>query len=114
VALSDNVTLPPHSITKLKTGLCVEIPDGHFGLLTSKSSWASRGVITLLDVIDSKYSSDVTLMLHNVSGQKVNLESGRFVSQLMVMPYTRCTLRLTQQLSSSSREAKGLDNFTTS
>jgi dUTP pyrophosphatase len=112
IATSVDVTLHPHSITKLKTGLRVEIPDGHFGMLMSKSSWASRGVITLLGVVDSDYRGDVTLMLHNVTRQLVNLACGTFVSQLVVMPYTRCTLQLTQQLSSTSRGTKGFGEAT--
>lgn len=69
------------------TGVAVEIPEGHVGLVVGRSGLTSRGFGVRLGVIDSGYRGSICVMTHNTScAQGWTIRPGDRIAQLLVVP----------------------------
>ncbi len=96
----------------LGTGVHVEIPGGHVGLLIPRSSWGSKGfrLTNTVGVIDSDYRGEILMMRdpHPTKGH-LKLAPGDRVAQLVVVPCVTKTFECRQlnELSSTCRADGG-------
>ena len=76
------------TITKISTGVNVEIPDGHVGLLAVRSGLASKGVILAngVGIIDADYRGEVGVMLTRLTPGHTHVKAGDRVAQLVIVP----------------------------
>lgn len=108
--ISREVTLEPGGRTLVGTGISVEIPPGCVGLVFPRSGLAAKRGITLsnaVGVIDSGYRGEIRATLMNVSDEKVTLEAGTRVMQMVVMPYVPCEVVAVDELGDTERGADG-------
>ena len=91
-----------------KTGLAVEIPEGHVGLLFPRSSVYKTGqsLTNCVGVIDSGYRGEVMLKF-TLSPYGKNYEVGDRVGQLLIMPYPQVEFEEVEELSSTDRGSGG-------
>jgi dUTP pyrophosphatase len=73
--------------TLVSTGVAVEIPSGHFGLVKDRSSLAVKGLRTSAGVIDSDYRGEVKVVLTNASSEAREIEPATRIAQMIVMPH---------------------------
>ena len=90
------------------TGLAIEIPAGHMGLLFPRSSNAKQNLLLCnsVGVIDSDYRGEVMLKFKPVGGEK-RYNIGDRVAQLIIMPYPNVEFEETDELSATIRGAGG-------
>jgi dUTP pyrophosphatase len=82
---SEPVTLSPGGRAAVRTGIHLEIPPGHVGLVWPRSGLAvHHGIDTLAGVIDSDYRGEVKVVLVNHGGQEFRIEAGDRIAQLLV------------------------------
>src|SRR3990167_1051133 len=73
----ENVVFPPGRQERVRTGIAVEIPEGHVGLIWDKSSISfNLGLKVFGGVIDSGYRGEIIMALYNSSGKEILLEKG--------------------------------------
>ena len=87
------------------TGVALEIPPGHVGLLFPRSS-VSRTCLSLANsvgVVDSGYRGEIMLKYRNASEANSFYKSGDRVGQLIVLPYPQIELIEVEELSSTER-----------
>ena len=95
---AESVTLPAGGRAAVATGVSVEIPAGHAGLVWPRSGLAVRhGIDTLAGVIDSDYRGEVKVVLVNHGPEPWAVAPGDRIAQLLVQPvararFTRATL----------------------
>ncbi len=93
------ITLPPGGRAAVPTGVFLEIPNGHVGLVWPRSGLAVRhGIDTLAGVIDSDYRGEVKVVLVNHGEEPFTISPGERVAQLLVQrveraAFTRAALR---------------------
>ena len=108
----ETVTLGPGETRMVGTGVSVEIPAGHFGLVVPRSGLGSRGVnlSNCAGVIDSGYRGEIRAPLHNNHrvGAPVVIKRGERVAQLLVLPYVSCECVEVDELGETER---GTDGF---
>jgi dUTP pyrophosphatase len=72
------------------TGIAVEIPDGHAGLVLPRSGLAKRHGISLVNspgLIDSGYRGEIRVLLLNTDPAEVfRVEPGERIAQLVITP----------------------------
>jgi dUTP pyrophosphatase len=86
------VVLPPGARAAVATGLHVEIPAGHVGLVWPRSGLAVRhGIDTLAGVIDSDYRGEVRVVLVNHGEAPFRIEAGDRIGQLLVQKVERAS-----------------------
>lgn len=87
---SEAVTLPAGGRAAVPTGLIVEIPPGHVGLVWPRSGLAVRhGIDTLAGVIDSDYRGEVKVVLVNHGTEPFAIAPGDRIAQLLVQAVAR-------------------------
>ena len=101
------LTLEPGARAAVPTGLFLEIPPGHVGLVWPRSGLAVKhGLDTLAGVIDSDYRGEVRVVLVNHGRESVRVEAGDRVAQLLLQRVERARFEAAD-LAASERGAGG-------
>ena len=85
------VILQPQTRERFPTGFAFVIPQGHVGLVCSRSGLAWKNGISVLNspgVIDSDYRDEVYVMLVNHSHEAYTLQPRARIAQIIFQPYT--------------------------
>jgi dUTP pyrophosphatase len=73
------------------TGVAVELPEGHAGLVLPRSGLAARHGIALVNapgLIDSGYRGEIRVLLLNTDPREAfEIETGDRIAQLLVVPF---------------------------
>lgn len=69
--------------TRIKLGVCVEIPKGYVGFIMGRSSLNKKGIACLTGVIDSGYTGEIAVILNSV-GALAKINKGDRIAQLVV------------------------------
>ena len=81
----ESYTLKPLERKLFKTGISVEIPEGHYGRIAPRSGLAYKhGLDVLAGVIDSSYRGEIGVILINLGDKDVYITHGDRVAQLIV------------------------------
>ena len=87
---AEDVTLGAGQWASVGTGLSVEIPPGHVGLVWPRSGLAVRhGIDTLAGVIDSDYRGELRVVLLNHGREPYAIAAGDRIAQLLVQRVER-------------------------
>lgn len=91
------------------TGLAVEIPPGHVGLIFPRSSNFKVGLSlsNCVGVIDSGYRGEIKFMFRPTGRPRKNYEVGDRIGQLIVIPYPQVKIEEVTELSDSERGEGG-------
>lgn len=120
----EDVFIPVGSTGKVKTGVAIEIPEGYVGRISDRSGMASKGLIVGAGVIDTGYSGDHTVVLHNFSGNQerkdlpgkgviyrgvigYQVQKGDKIAQLVIYPIVTPEVQLVEELWISERGNTG-------
>lgn len=91
-AIEDVVFLPGKQ-ARVHTGVAVEIPEGHVGLIWDKSSVSfNMGLKVMGGVIDSEYRGEIIMNLLNTSDKEVLMEKGHKVAQMIIQKFEHCDI----------------------
>lgn len=87
LAVSDPVTFFPHVVTKVYTGIAMEIPKGYHGEIHIRSSWGKRGIrlANCTGIIDSDYRGEITLLVINDTNEVYYALEGKRIAQLILV-----------------------------
>jgi dUTP pyrophosphatase len=107
-----DAVVEPLARVMVATGVAVEIPDGHAGLVLPRSGLASRQGLTLANapgLIDAGYRGELIVSLVNLDPtEPVRIAVGDRIAQLVVVNVPSVEAVLVEKLSSSER---GVDGF---
>jgi dUTP pyrophosphatase len=106
------VNLQPGARAAVRTGLAVEIPPGHGGLVLPRSGLARRHGISLVNapgLIDAGYRGELEVLLLNTDrSEPVTLDTGDRIAQLVLVAVSTPQFEEADALSESDR---GLGGF---
>lgn len=92
------------------TGIRVEIPPGFFGMVCSRSGFAHKHGIVVLNspgIIDSDYTGELKLLLYNAGHKPHTVDPGMRVAQLVFAPHVQAKFKITSVLKPTERGNKG-------
>lgn len=108
---SEKAHIGPGERWQVATGIAVEIPEGHAGLVLPRSGLAKRHGISLVNapgLVDAGYRGEVkVLLLNNDPAEIFRIEPGDRIAQLLVTPFAAVDPVLTEALSESARGEAG-------
>lgn len=108
---AEEAHIGPGERWKVGTGLAVEIPAGHAGLVLPRSGLADRHGIALVNspgLIDSGYRGEIGVLLLNTDPAEIfRVSAGDRIAQLMIVPYVDPEPVEADELSPSERGGDG-------
>lgn len=100
-------TLAPGERVSVGTGIALEIPPGHAGLVMPRSGLAASNGIALVNspgLIDSGYRGEIRVLLLNTDRERrFEIEPGDRIAQLVVTPVVQATPVAAAELTAGSR-----------
>ena len=109
-ALEDAV-LEPGQRASIRTGVALEIPPGHAGLVVPRSGLAMRHGISVVNapgLIDAGYRGEVQVLLLNTDSRaSFSLSAGERVAQLVLVRVETPAVREVSELAVSERGSGG-------
>lgn len=107
----EQTTIAPGERVSVRTGLAVEIPSGHAGLVLPRSGLAAKHGITLPNapgLIDAGYRGEVRVLLLNTDrDESFEIAPGDRVAQLLLTPFADAEPVEAVELTATSRGAGG-------
>lgn len=98
--------LHAQQLVDIDTGVAVEIPEGHLGLIVSRSGCVRRGLLVEGEgVIDSDYRGTIRVLLR--ATRAVEIHEGDRVAQLLILRSPRCRIQRVESLTPTARGAGG-------
>ncbi len=101
------VTIGAGERVAVGTGLAVEIPDGHAGLVVPRSGLALRHGLSIVNapgVIDAGYRGEVRVILLNTDREATfTVEPGMRIAQLLVVPAVAIDVVELRELTTTER-----------
>lgn len=105
---TEDVTIPPLSSVVIPSGVCLEVPEGCFGLLTHRSSLNIKQSLVIPDgTVDSDYRGEIKVKVYNLSERNQTIREGDRFAQLIVIPFKTETLELVETLEDTERGDNG-------
>jgi dUTP pyrophosphatase len=99
----ENYTLIPGERRLFKTGLQIEIPEGHVSLIWDKSGVANKGIKTMGGVIEYTYRGEYCVILLNTSNENYEVKKGQKIAQLLIQPVATAEVIEVSELSETQR-----------
>lgn len=97
----------PHSMRVIDTGVHIEIPEGFYGALRSKSGLMTKKRITTDGTIDAGYNGSIAVALFNHSEELAIFDEGDKVAQLVIQPCETPEVEIVDELTETERGEKG-------
>ena len=105
---SEYSIVPARGKALIPTGLCLELPGGHVGLIWPRSGLAVKHSIDCgAGVIDSTYRGEIKVLLFNHSDENFTIESGNRIAQLLVQKIEHINFISVDSLEKTQRNEAG-------
>lgn len=103
----ERTVLPARAITKVHTGIAVELPENTSGIIWGKSSVESKGIKAMAGLVDALYRGELIVCMYNLNEQDFVFEAGQKVAQLVVLPTLYPAFEEVSELTDTSRGEGG-------
>ena len=80
------VTVKPHSVEYVPTGIGVELPEGFSVEIRTRSSNPKRGFYVVTGTVDNGYKGEIKIMCYNFTCSDVEISKGDKIAQLIFQP----------------------------
>ncbi len=99
----------PNSTINISTGLRIEIPSSHFGMVVPRSGLGrhSLSVTNSPGIIDPDYRGELCVLVYNGSYVNHWIEHETRIAQLVIIPVTPITINEVSSLSITERGEEG-------
>ncbi|MBK5110817.1 MAG: dUTP diphosphatase [Thermoleophilia bacterium] len=108
---SETAHIGPGERWQIGTGIAVEVPAGHAGLVLPRSGMARRHGISVVNspgLIDSGYRGEIkVLLLNNDPAEVFRVEPGDRIAQLVITPVIIAEPEAVESLSDTERAEDG-------
>lgn len=104
----EDVLLAPQDRKMIRTGISIELPGNHVGLVWDRSGLAAKhGIKSMGGVIDEGYRGEVQVILYNTRKDYYQVKRGDRIAQLLIQKVERPEIEIVDTLEESKRGVKG-------
>ncbi|MDO8623533.1 MAG: dUTP diphosphatase [archaeon] len=105
---NENISIEPYEQKIIKTGIAMEIPKNHVGLIRDRAGIVKKmGIHTSAGTFDPNYRGEISVILVNFGDEAVLIEKGMRIAQLVILPVTKVSIKQVEKLEDSERGEKG-------
>lgn len=109
-AITEPISIPPHTTVKIGTGLSFELPPCTFiGIFPRSGIATKRGLrpANCVGVCDPGYRGEYIVALHNDTNETQIVEPGERIAQMILLPFISMKFKEVDELSETERGAAG-------
>jgi dUTP pyrophosphatase len=99
--------LPQDAMVEIKTGIAIEIPEGHYGEIKCRSSLGKIGIRVHSGVLDAGYRGEITVWMQNLGQKEYVVNKGDKIAQIIVKAVVPFEVTEVKELSKSVRGLNG-------
>ena len=104
----DTVMFAPNAQMRVHTGVALEIPEGHVGLIWDKSSISfNQGLKVMGGVIDAGFRGELVMSMYNTTDKEQKIEKGHKIAQMIIQKFEDCDIVEVADLSDTVRGDQG-------
>jgi dUTP pyrophosphatase len=108
ISSNENSIIPPGESKVIKTGIQIEIPEGHVCLIWSRSGLSVKNKIEVgAGCVDSSYRGEIMVHLYNFNNIPFEIKKGDRIAQMLVIPINLAQFFETDLLNSGERDTNG-------
>ena len=108
IRANETVIIPVSEQKTIRTGLAIEIPEGHVGLIRDRAGIITKmGLHTAAGTFDPAYRGEVSIVLVNCGEHETEVEKGMRIAQMIILPVAKAKLKEVKELSSTNRGERG-------
>lgn len=103
------VKIVPGNLAKIRTGVFLEIPKGHYLMLAERSSLHAIGLDLSngVGIIDSDYRGEILLPIINHTNYNIHLHRGDRIAQGVLQKFNEMVFDIVDELSDTIRDDGG-------
>lgn len=104
------VQIAPHTTEMIPTGIAIAVPSGYFGAVYARSGLSTKQGLrpaNAVGVVDSDYTGQVFVALHNDSEITRTVQGGDRIAQLVIQPYVAADFSVVDTLEQTERGSGG-------
>lgn len=104
--INSEIIIMPHQTVKIGTGLAIELPEGYFGTIFARSGLSTKQgcrPATCVSVIDSDYTGEWIIPLHNDSDEPQHIIPSQRIAQTVILPYLQFVFEETNEIKKTNR-----------
>lgn len=108
--IDESIELEPLERVLIPTGIFIELPVGYEAQIRPRSGLAFKKGLTVLNspgTIDADYRGEVGIILINLSNQKVKIDDGERICQMVIAKHEQVTWDEVEILDETARGAGG-------
>jgi len=84
---NEAVTLPPHTLRIVSTGIAIQFPPRYGAMIRDRSSVATKKhLFTVAGIIDNGYIGEIKIAMYNSNGYNEFISQGDKIAQLVLIP----------------------------
>ncbi len=109
-SLQEPVTVPAGGRALIPTGVAMGIPEGFGGFVFPRSGLSYKKGISMCNcvgVIDSDYTGEIKVAIHNISKEDYTIHPGDRIAQLVFLPVAQAELVVCDALDETERGSGG-------
>ncbi|ABG25701.1 ORF142 [Ranid herpesvirus 2] len=95
--------LRANAITKVHTGIALEIPEGYYGRIVERSCMAVKDMCACGGVIDADYRGEIIILFKNNNNMDLPICDGARIAQIIFEACGRFTLQESAELTCTQR-----------
>jgi dUTP pyrophosphatase len=105
---TEEVTLNPGQVGRIKTGIAIEIPEGYVGLCWDRSGLSTNHSLkTVAGVIDAGYRGEILVGMINLGKEAYIFHSGDKIAQMIIQKIENPEIVEVAELSETARGEGG-------
>jgi dUTP pyrophosphatase len=108
-----NAAIPPKELAVLPSNFIIEVPEGYFLMIASRSSTPRKKGLTIangIGVVDQDYhgpKDEIGILVYNFTGQTVSVERGERIAQGLILPVLKVEFNEADVIKEDSRGGFG-------
>lgn len=104
----EDVLLAPQDRKMVGTGISIELPEDHAGLVWDRSGLAAKhGIKSMGGVIDEGYRGEIQVILYNTRKDYYQIKRGDRIAQLLIQKVEKPEIEIVDTLGETDRGEKG-------
>jgi dUTP pyrophosphatase len=106
-AIDTEIVLEPGDVAKVPTGVALDLGIGVEAQVRPRSGLSSKGILVHWGTVDSSFTGELCVIIHNLSKTPLTIQRGDRIAQLVIAEVVHYEWQEVEELRETSRGTSG-------